>query len=142
METRMRKILVAVDGSDASLHAAQRALELSQFMNAEVTLAHVTPPTLLPGDVPIAPVAELRDAELAHGAQVLEECAVALEHPELKRLNLIGATADTLCDTATEQDFDLVVVGNKGKGAVSRVLLGSVSDRLVHLCTRPVLVVR
>ena len=41
-----------------------------------------------------------------------------------------------------EGGFDLVVVGSKGRGAVSRVLIGSVTDRLVHICKRPILVVR
>jgi nucleotide-binding universal stress UspA family protein len=36
---------------------------------------------------------------------------------------------------------DLVVAGSRGQGAVARALLGSVSDRLVHLCPKPILVV-
>jgi nucleotide-binding universal stress UspA family protein len=56
--------------------------------------------------------------------------------------NLLGAPAETIADLAMDEGFDLVVVGNKGRGAVSRVLLGSVADRLTHICKRPVLVVR
>ena len=59
----MKKIMAAVDGSLASIHAAKKAVELAEALGAEVTLVHVTPPTILPGDVPIAPVAELREAE-------------------------------------------------------------------------------
>jgi nucleotide-binding universal stress UspA family protein len=47
-----------------------------------------------------------------------------------------------LAELAESGNFDLVVVGSKGRGAVSRMLVGSITDRLVHICKRPVLVVR
>jgi nucleotide-binding universal stress UspA family protein len=138
----VRKILVAVDGSLASIHAARRAVDLGESLGATVTLAHVTPPTILPGDVPIAPIAELRDAELARGAGILRDVAKAIEQPNIPTLNLLGPPAEVISDTAMDDGYDLVVTGNKGRNAVSRVLLGSVADRLVHICKRPVLVVR
>jgi nucleotide-binding universal stress UspA family protein len=138
----MKKILAAVDGSLASIHAAKKALELGASMKAEVTLIHVTPPSVLPGDAPLAPMVDLREAELARGAGILKDVAGALENAKVKTLNLLGAPAEVIADTAMDDGYDLVVVGNKGRGAVSRVLLGSVADRLVHICKRPVMVVR
>jgi nucleotide-binding universal stress UspA family protein len=122
--------------------AARKALEVADAMHAEVTLIHVEPPTVLPGDVPYAPVAELREADLARGAETLKSIVRTLERNDLKTLNVTGPVAEVIADTAVDKDFDMVVVGNKGRGAVSRVLLGSVADRLVHICKRPLLVVR
>ncbi len=48
----------------------------------------------------------------------------------------------TNIDYQALSDADLVVVGSKGRGAVSRMLVGSVTDRLVHISKKPVLVVR
>jgi nucleotide-binding universal stress UspA family protein len=138
----MKKILAAVDGSLASVHAARKALELAEALHAELTLVHVEPPTVLPGDVPFAPIAELRDAALARGAETLKNIIRTLERSDVKTLNLIGPPAEAIADIAADNDFDLVVAGNKGRGAVSRVLLGSVADRLVHICKRPLMVVR
>ncbi len=138
----MKKILVAVDGSLASIHAAKKALELAKALQAEVTLVHVEPRSVLPGDMPFAPVDELREAELARGAEILQRTASALDVGQLSTLNLLGPPAEVIADTAFDDGFDLVVVGNKGRGAVSRVLVGSVADRIVHICKRPVLVVR
>jgi nucleotide-binding universal stress UspA family protein len=138
----MQKILVAVDGSMASIHAAKRAVELAEALGGSVTLAHVTAPTLLPGDVPIAPVTELREAELARGAGVLRDVAKAIERPGLATMNKLGPPAEMIADAAVDEGYDLVVVGYKGRNAVSRMLLGSVADRLVHICQKPVLVVR
>jgi nucleotide-binding universal stress UspA family protein len=137
----MKKILAAVDGSIPSIHAAKKAVELAKAVNAEVTLIHVAPPSVLPGDVPMAPMEDLRDAELARGASILKDVAGAVE-AKVATLNLLGPPAEVIADTAMDEGFDLVVVGNKGRGAVARVLIGSVADRLVHICKRPVMVVR
>jgi nucleotide-binding universal stress UspA family protein len=137
----MKKILAAVDGSIPSIHAARLGLELARAMGATLTLIHVTPSVILPGDVALTPLPNLREAELAYGAGVLQDVAVVLEG-KVERLNLLGSPAEVIADTAMDQGFDLVVVGNKGRGAVSRVLLGSVADRLTHISKRPVLVVR
>jgi nucleotide-binding universal stress UspA family protein len=138
----VKKIMVAVDGSAASIHAAKKALELSKALMAEVILIHVTPPTILPGDVPIAPIAELREAELARGESILNDVKRTLEGARLKTMNLLGSPAEVVADAAIDENVDLVIVGNKGRSAVSRVLLGSVADRLVHICKKPVMVVR
>jgi len=53
-----------------------------------------------------------------------------------------GAPAETLAALAAAGDVDLVVVGHRGRNAVARALMGSVADRLVQICSKPVLVVR
>ncbi len=138
----MKKILAAVDGSLASIHAAKKALELASYSKGEVVLIHVTPPTVLPGDVPLTPMIDLRESELARGAATLGAVSKAVEQTSLRTLNLLGPPAEVISDTAMDGGYDLVVVGNKGRGAVSRVLLGSTADRLVHICKMPIMVVR
>lgn len=137
----MKKILVAVDGSLASIHAAKLAVELGKATGSEVTLAHVSPTAITAGDVPLTPLPDLHEVLLKAGARVLEDVEKVLESKVATR-NLLGAPAETIADLAMDDGFDLVVVGNKGRGAVSRVLLGSVADRLAHICKRPVLIVR
>jgi nucleotide-binding universal stress UspA family protein len=53
-----------------------------------------------------------------------------------------GAPAETLAELAKAGEVDLVVVGHRGRNALSRALMGSVADRLVQICSKPVLVVR
>jgi nucleotide-binding universal stress UspA family protein len=135
----MKKILVAVDGSPASVLAARTAQQLASAMGAAVTLVHVTPSVY--GDAKKSALPEIAEAELAVGAKVLAEVNAELG-ASLPALNLCGTPAEVIAQTAKDQAFDLVVVGNKGRGAVSRVLLGSVADRLTHIADRPVLIVR
>src|SRR5690242_19766333 len=103
----MKKILAAVDGSLPSIHAAKKALELGRALGAELTLIYVSPPSVLPGDVPLAPVVDLRAAELARGAGILKDVAGVLEGPAVKTLNLLGPPANVIADTAMDEGFDL-----------------------------------
>jgi nucleotide-binding universal stress UspA family protein len=140
-ENPMKRILASVDGSPASLHAARMALELAQNTGAQLTLAHVTVPVMAPPDLPFsAPM--LQEETQKAGERLLEDVARELGRMDLPRVNLLGNPAELLADLAERESYDLIVVGSKGRGAVSRVLIGSVTDRLVHISKKPVLVVR
>ncbi len=136
----MKKILAAVDGSPISVHATKVALELAQATGGSVTLIHVAPSVY--GDSKKGALPEIAQAELASGARVLKEVNAQLPGGPYPVINLCGTPAEIIAQTAMEQGFELVVVGNKGRGAVSRVLLGSVADRLTHICQMPVMIVR
>jgi nucleotide-binding universal stress UspA family protein len=136
----MKKILVAVDGSEASMHAVRTAVVLAKGLNATLTIAHVVPPTFVPPEVPFA-VQPWTEEALAAGEKLLE-AAARDSGMACERMNVTGSAAERLAEIADTGNFDLVVVGSKGRGAVSRMLIGSVTDRLVHISNRPVLVVR
>ncbi len=120
------------------------ALELAAPLGAQVTLVTVVPPMILPGDSPWAPMDEINRAELQRAERVLTETLAALNGSSfgLATQVVLGPVAETLAQLAAAENFDMVVVGSTGKGAVTRVLVGSVADRLVHTCLKPVLVVR
>jgi nucleotide-binding universal stress UspA family protein len=137
----MRKLLVAVDGSPASLKGARTAESLARALGAEVVFLYVVPPVVLPGDAPFAPLEEIHEAEARRGAQILSEMAAGLGIPAIVQLVKVGPPAETIAEVAELEDADMVVVGSTGKGAVKRLLVGSTADRVVHICRRPVLVV-
>lgn len=137
----MKKILAAVDGSDASMHAVRKALELGDKLGAEVTLVNVVPHVFVPAEVPFD-AGRLAEEAARAGEALLNQAATEIGRPAIPRVCLRGSAGEAMADYAENGHFDLVVVGSKGRGAVSRVLVGSVTDRLVHICKQPVLVVR
>jgi nucleotide-binding universal stress UspA family protein len=140
----MKRVLVAVDGSDSSLKAARMALEVATRFGARITLVHVVPKLLLPPDAYGLTIAEVEKEHRAYAERLLDQtlAQLTLEGMEPTKTILYGSPAEAIAEEAAASDVGLVVIGSRGHGAVARVFLGSVSDRLVHISPKPVLVVR
>ncbi|TMA23407.1 MAG: universal stress protein [Deltaproteobacteria bacterium] len=141
-----KRIVVGIDGSDESSLALQKAADIAHAMHAELKIVYVVPRHPPPGPAAYAiSDEERRDlGEHDHAAALLAQAERTCRRPGLDVITETetGAVAETLADLADEGRADLVVVGHRGHGAVRRALLGSVADRLMQICTRPVLVVR
>ncbi len=142
----IKNILVGVDGSKPSVQACHYAMDLATQTSAQLTFLFVIE---TPQVIPVGPLsgyvttAPARSEEEVRKAEAIVE-QVAKERPGLKittRVEL-GDPVDTICDVAKNMNVDLVIVGARGHNAAQRFLLGSVSDRVVHHASCPVLVVR
>ncbi|MFN7130736.1 MAG: universal stress protein [Myxococcales bacterium] len=139
----MKRIVVGVDGSAESEKALRLAAELARPLGAELLVTYVIPPTVPPAETYILVMADIEAAGLRHGESVVARCEKALEGRGVALRTQIrsGDPASALAELAEQEQADLVVVGSRGLGAVKRMLLGSTSNRLVHVSQRPVLVV-
>ncbi|MBL9037494.1 MAG: universal stress protein [Archangium sp.] len=140
----MKSVIVAVDGSEPSLKGVKLAASLAVSMGARLELVHVIPPVLLPPSSYAEAIAKVEAGGKAIARELLDKAAaVATEAgAQSDSVMLHGSPAESIADLATAERVWGVVIGARGHSAVSRVLLGSVVDRLVHICTKPVLVVR
>jgi len=140
----MERILVAIDGSEASFRAVDFASHL-----ADRTLAELEVVTVLDlGQLDVYDGFYLTTEQVTawqerHKAHVLEQAGAraenALELPELTLLR--GVVVPTLLQHARATGADLLVVGRTGKGALERVFQGSVSLALNRDATVPVVTV-
>jgi nucleotide-binding universal stress UspA family protein len=137
----MKSIVVAVDGSAASLKGVAQAVEMAKQSGARLELVYVSPPVLLPPTVYAEAIKQIGEAEDAHAKQLLG-AATAAAGLECDQVHLQGPPAEMLTDYAKSDRVWGIVIGAKGHNALSRVLLGSTADRLVHICHKPVLIVR
>jgi nucleotide-binding universal stress UspA family protein len=140
----MQSILVAVDGSPSSMKGVKEAARIAKAIGARLELAYVLPPILLAESVYADTIAKIDAGNRAEAQDIFKRAraeAAEFDVPT-EGVMLNGAAAESIADLAAADRFWGVVIGARGHSAVSRVLLGSVTDRLVHICTKPVLVVR
>lgn len=138
----IESVLVAVDGSEGARKALEMARKLAEGRRMHATLVHVLePPRAAPFEAYGLSMAEYQDRQMKEGQVLLENAARELPGLDVDRVISVGSPADAVCDEAEKRNVDLVIVGCRGLGPAGRWLLGSVSDRVVHHSSRPVLVV-
>ena len=130
------KILLAYDGFEHSLHALEETAKLASDGNAEVTVLSVIPPDARAsksgGHVMLRPHAH-EDVARAH--KFLRELGI----PSEMRMDA-GEPAEQIVAEAADGNYDIVIVGSRGRGAVGRLILGSVSAEVIAHAPCPVLV--
>jgi nucleotide-binding universal stress UspA family protein len=139
----MRRIVVGVDGSQTSAAALRWGVDEARLHEAmlDVVLAWSYPPmTSITGIVP--PPAFADDDLEAAARATLEAMLDGLDTSgvELTRHVVHGRAAESLLGAA--KGADLLVVGSRGRGGFSGLLLGSVSQQCAHHADCPVVIVR
>ena len=134
------KILVAVDFSEDSERALLHAVRLAQRLEAEIDLVHVAVPVQPPIEMLASAPLDFSLDEAKRGLAELEQRAAAQGVTARSHLR-VGDVVMGLLDTAAELQAELVVVASHGKGAMKRMMLGSVSQSLCRKSRVPVLVV-
>lgn len=144
----MNKILVATDGSDGSGRAIDFAAALARDTGAHLMIVNVIGVQSLPEAVlsqfTRAQQTLLRERLAGHSAQVLQQARERAERAGIAAVQLESRDGDVVqavLDVAGQAGADMIVVGKRGSGRVAGLLLGSVSQKLVTLADKVVVVV-
>ncbi|HEU0225690.1 MAG TPA: universal stress protein [Steroidobacteraceae bacterium] len=142
----MRKILVAIDGSDTSLRALDFAVQQARLAPAaELQVLTVQPlaSTTTAWEIYVS-AEKLREIAAERARAILEEaggrltaagCRYALEQLE-------GEPAETIAGRAAQLGCESITMGTRGAGQVSILVMGSVAQRVVYHATVPVTLVK
>jgi len=142
---RIARILVPVDGSEYSRHAAQHAVRIAQAYGAEVVFLHVVDDQLVSqlADLEANGPERARERLAAQGAVYLRDVAQLADQCGLAHREQVadGDPCAVISETAVHLGADLVVMGKIGRRGTRRILVGSVTRRVIESVDLPVLVV-
>jgi nucleotide-binding universal stress UspA family protein len=147
MAARVQNFLVAVDGSDASNRAIDVAAEMAKSAGGTLTIVSAAAPLTddqqaafkrIEGDLAdatdILAQRTLKDAEQRAGWS-------GLSHAKINSVFRWGEATQVIIDCIVSEKVDAVVVGRRGRGQLTGLLMGSVSQKLATLSPCPVIVV-
>ena len=141
---KLDKILVPIDFSDQSRVAARDAGELGRRFHSEVTLLYVNEllvlhPTTGPLGFGVSLAKTAQTEKASRRQQELDAFGAAeLTGIKVKRLICSGDPAKLIIEYAHKEGVDLILMPTRGKGAFRRLLLGSVSAKVLHDAECPV----
>ncbi|MDE1726442.1 MAG: universal stress protein [Thaumarchaeota archaeon] len=136
-----QNILVAVDGSESASKAFKRAAYLAQRCNSKIDLVHVVQ-CEVGGDS--ANTFEMIEDLKDKAKRMLEEYRVeAMKNNVPIQITIMqGDPAKTIIEIAKAKSYDLIIMGTRGRSSFQELLIGSVSQKVMHHASCPVMVVR
>jgi len=136
------KIMIAVDGSEASLRAAKYGTSIAKKYGSNLIIVHVI----------LSDTGIFGPSLPTHIAALKEEAEEYLEsmkkEAEIENIHVVSqiiastSIVSGLVDFASKENINLIVIGTKGQSEIKKLLLGSVASGIVTHSHCPVLVIR
>ena len=151
-----KKILVPLDGSRLSSRALPYAIDVAKCFKAEIILLRVTKPTtpvVATGntgivspqatEMAIAAATAVDKKNTARAKRYLNTKAQKLKVADIQYVCrvFLGKPADTIIKLSQKEHIDLIIMSSRGKSGLKRAILGSITDQVVRLSGKPVLVI-
>lgn len=138
----MNRILIASDGSECAAQALEDGYSIAAATGASVTVLYVrrTPSAYLGAPY----YQDFLTDESRHAHVVIEDAErrAADYDVEIDYEVVEGDAVDEILNLARSRDVDMIVVGSRGLGSISSLMLGSVSTAVLYQSDRPVLVAK
>ncbi|MGV3266422.1 universal stress protein [Cytobacillus pseudoceanisediminis] len=137
-----KKILIAADGSDHSIRAAAKAIQLAeQNPDSEITVVYAVDGQTSKEDIlhhfDKSIVDQVRKKRLEPIENLLKEKGISYEIKILQ-----GEPGPAIVELSNKMDFDVAVVGSRGLNTLQEMVLGSVSHKIAKRVKAPVLIVK
>ena len=135
-----RKILVGYDGSAQSEKAVDVALSLGQCLDAAILVFAVARPPEPATSVELEAVLDDAREHYEEGFKKVLERASSHD-VQIQTMVAVGHPAEQIIHRAETDRIDLIVLGRRGKSMFTKLLLGSISERVLRYAHCPVMVV-
>lgn len=137
----IKHILVPTDFSEPSERAVATAVELARTFEARLTLLHVwSIPNTGYAEALTWPIDEMEKA----ARKALDELQARTRkaHAGTDSVLMVGVEWEQIIEVVKARNADLIVMGTHGRRGLSRLLLGSVAEKVVRISPVPVLTIR
>jgi nucleotide-binding universal stress UspA family protein len=138
------KILVPVDGSENSKRAFSYAAYLSKNLKGEITTLNVAdaPPTVYVQSQKV--LDELLEKYSKAREKVFDEYRELAQKEGIEIITkvIFGDPGQEIVKFSLKEEFDVIVIGNRGMGHLKEMIVGSVSKTVIHDAKCPVLLVK
>jgi nucleotide-binding universal stress UspA family protein len=144
----IKKVLVATDFSPVAETALVYGRALARTFDAQLHVLHVVDDFSrfnYADGAGLLPPTAFRDEHERTGREKLESLVREDDRRELHAITVLRrghGTAKEITEYATEAGIDIIVIGATGRGAIDRMLMGSVADKVIRQAPCPVLAVR
>jgi len=144
MVQEFKRIIAPIDGSEEAKNAARKALFLAKHLGVDVTALYIVDTSLLakfpaPEDITTFDIDKYLEKEGLDALDNIEAMGNKMGVAVNKKM--VNGTPDQEIIKAAHKN-DLIVMGSKGMTALDRILIGSVSEKVMHHALCPVLIVR
>jgi nucleotide-binding universal stress UspA family protein len=141
----IHRILCPVDLSDVSRHATNHAVLLARWYKARIAALHVVNPIVIPATdfalVGTSPAPNLTDEEMQNVRAQVADCFESAPAADVDVLVESGRAVTRILERATSLPADLIVMGTHGASGFERLVLGSVTEKVLRQAPCPVLTV-
>jgi len=141
MRMQFKRIICATDFSDFSNRTVKYGLALAKEFDSKIYVCHVIDlsSVAIYGEFQLDPVG-LQDRIMKDAGDQLEEL-IGKQHKAWEPLITVGHAADEISRIVEEKNIDLVITATRGRSGLKRLILGSVTERLMRTLTCPLLVI-
>ena len=141
MTNKIQRILVPIDGSQNSMRGLEKAISIAQPAGAIITGLHVIH---IPARSAIRFTPQQRKKEIAYTESIIGDAVERARRSGVgfKPRTETGDPGEKIVQVAKSGNYDLVVIGSRGRGAGKEMFLGSTSNHVLHKTNVPVLVVK
>lgn len=140
----MNSILVPVDGSATAMNAVKAAIAASGKTGSKLFIITVQAPVFTSNVKRFVAAETLDEYYHDQGEEALKDVRELLKSKGIEASTeiMVGPVAETITDYAKTKGCDLIIMGTRGMGAVSNLVMGSVATKVVSLAEMPVMLVK
>ena len=141
MPIPIKKILVPLDGSANSFRGLDVAIHMARECHATITGLYVVGIVKPKTNDPISPLEKIL---LNNAKKIMNKAKLKAAQKGILFFDRVsyGDEDKRIVDVAERKNFDLIVIGSRGRGSAKEIFLGSTSNYVLHKSKKPVLIVK